>query len=381
MRRTGETARQCSIAPKHALAAALGLVALAGTLSITRAADCPPESQQHLPQAPPPPLNIDKVKDVLLAYQAENYDGDVAAVFAAARAYIEGRAGQVSKPALVLDIDETSLSNWSNLKANNFGFIADGACDRFVQCGESQRRGGGFHHRPPRQGTADDAVESRPRRVRRLGQARHPPRRRPTSHGRSLQDRGTSQARAGRLHDHRDRRRPAERSRRRFRRVHVQGAKSFLLYSVTSDRNTLVMAAIPPCRRQARLELVRRAAIALEVGVLEKAPGLFETLLIAQDVALVGVLRGRKFQRHGVELLAALLENVASDIGAQERRDVWIIIYEGLVRGNEERARRIVAVLRILDVFHECKIRIIERLELLEADLGRRNRNRSPWQA
>jgi acid phosphatase len=114
----------------RALATALGLVVLAGTLSITRAADCPPEPQQHLPQAPPPPLNIDKVKDVLLAYQAENYDADVAAVFAAARAYIEGRAGQVSKPVLVLDIDETSLSNWSNLKANNFGFIADGACDR-----------------------------------------------------------------------------------------------------------------------------------------------------------------------------------------------------------------------------------------------------------
>jgi acid phosphatase len=30
----------------------------------------------------------------------------------------------------VLDIDETSLSNWANIKANNFGFIADGACDR-----------------------------------------------------------------------------------------------------------------------------------------------------------------------------------------------------------------------------------------------------------
>lgn len=121
---------RATVGRKRALAAALGLVALAGTLSITRAADCPPEPQQHLPQAPPPPLNIDKIKDVLLAYQAENYDADVAAVFAAARAYIEGRAGQVSKPALVLDIDETSLSNWSNLKANNFGFIADGACDR-----------------------------------------------------------------------------------------------------------------------------------------------------------------------------------------------------------------------------------------------------------
>ena len=129
MRRTREKVRQSTIGCKRALATALGLVVLAGTLSITRAADCPPEPQQHLPQAPPPPLNIDKVKDVLLAYQAENYDGDVAAVFAAARAYIEGRAGEVSKPALVLDIDETSLSNWANIKANNFGFIADGACD------------------------------------------------------------------------------------------------------------------------------------------------------------------------------------------------------------------------------------------------------------
>ena len=92
--------------------------------------DCPPQTQVRLPQAPPPPLNIDKVKEVLLAYQAGDYDGDVAAVFAAARAYVEGRAGAVSKAALVLDIDETSLSNWANLKANNFGFIADGACDR-----------------------------------------------------------------------------------------------------------------------------------------------------------------------------------------------------------------------------------------------------------
>jgi len=130
MHRRKEKARQFAVGCKHALAAALGLVALAGTVSITRAADCPPEPQQHLPQAPPPPLNIDKVKDVLLAYQAENYDGDIAAVFAAARAYVEGRAGQVSKPALVLDIDETSLSNWANIKANNFGFIRDGACDR-----------------------------------------------------------------------------------------------------------------------------------------------------------------------------------------------------------------------------------------------------------
>jgi acid phosphatase len=130
MRRTKEKARQFAVGRKHVLATALGLVALAGTLSITRVAACPPETQVRIPLAPEGSLNIDKIKEVLLAYQAENYDGDVAAVFAAARAYVEGRAGEVNKPALVLDIDETSLSNWANIKANNFGLILDGACDR-----------------------------------------------------------------------------------------------------------------------------------------------------------------------------------------------------------------------------------------------------------
>jgi len=110
--------------------AAVLAVLLCGAPDVANASDCPPETQLRVPQAPPPPLNIDKVKEVLLAYQAGDYDGDVAAVFAAARAYVEGRAGAVSKPALVLDIDETSLSNWANIKANNFGFIRDGACDR-----------------------------------------------------------------------------------------------------------------------------------------------------------------------------------------------------------------------------------------------------------
>jgi hypothetical protein len=124
-----EKAQRFTIRLKHAFAAALCCAALVGAPSAMRAAGCPPEPQLHIPQPPPPPLNIDKVKEVLLAYQAENYDGDVAAVFATARAYVEQRAGRVSKPALVLDIDETSLSNWPNIKANNFGFIRDGACD------------------------------------------------------------------------------------------------------------------------------------------------------------------------------------------------------------------------------------------------------------
>jgi predicted secreted acid phosphatase len=115
---------------KRTVAIAIGAVALAGTADISGAADCPIPTQVRVPQTPAPPLNIDKVKQVLLAYQAKDYDGDVAAVFADARAFVERRGGEVSKPAIVLDIDETSLSNWANIKANNFGFIRDGACDR-----------------------------------------------------------------------------------------------------------------------------------------------------------------------------------------------------------------------------------------------------------
>jgi acid phosphatase len=38
------------------------------------------------------------------------------------------RAGEVKRPAVVLDIDETSLSNWDNIKADDYGFIEGGAC-------------------------------------------------------------------------------------------------------------------------------------------------------------------------------------------------------------------------------------------------------------
>jgi hypothetical protein len=122
---------------KHALAAASCLFLLTGPPSPTGAADCPPATHVRIPRAPPPPLNMDKIREVLLAYHATDYDGDVAAVFATARAYVEGRAGQVSKPALVLDIDETSVSNWMNIKANQFGFFLEGPCDRLPEgpCG------------------------------------------------------------------------------------------------------------------------------------------------------------------------------------------------------------------------------------------------------
>jgi hypothetical protein len=118
-----EEARPFMIGLKPALAAALCFSVVTGMPRAMRAADCPPDAQVRIPQAPAAPLNIDRVKELLLAYKSGDYDDDVASVFTAARAHVEQRASQVTRPALVLDIDETSLSNWANINANNFGFI------------------------------------------------------------------------------------------------------------------------------------------------------------------------------------------------------------------------------------------------------------------
>ena len=53
----------------------------------------------------------------------------MAAIFAVAQDYVGRRAGEVKNPAVVLDIDETSLSNWPNIAANDLGFIGKGRCD------------------------------------------------------------------------------------------------------------------------------------------------------------------------------------------------------------------------------------------------------------
>src|SRR5262245_31693934 len=57
------------------------------------------------------------------------YDRDFARVAGEARAYLERRAKAVARPAIVLDIDETSLSNWPAYKANGWGRVVNGPCD------------------------------------------------------------------------------------------------------------------------------------------------------------------------------------------------------------------------------------------------------------
>ena len=125
----------------------VALLAAAAPASI-RAAECP--TDQIVPRIPAARkpfddakayTNIDILKSQLKEYkegrdgEPGNYDEDIKQVFDRALAYVQRRVAESKQPgaedkplAIVLDIDETSLSNWPNLKANNFGFIKGGPC-------------------------------------------------------------------------------------------------------------------------------------------------------------------------------------------------------------------------------------------------------------
>jgi acid phosphatase len=61
------------------------------------------------------PENIDRFKKGLLYYLCTAYDVDVVQVLNKAQKWIAARAPQVKNPAVVLDIDETSLLNWPRI--------------------------------------------------------------------------------------------------------------------------------------------------------------------------------------------------------------------------------------------------------------------------
>ena len=70
------------------------------------------------------PLNVGQLKLQIYHYACSGaYDSELDKVLSDARSYLEKRAGEVSKPALVLDIDETSLSNLPQELAVDFGYI------------------------------------------------------------------------------------------------------------------------------------------------------------------------------------------------------------------------------------------------------------------
>jgi len=75
------------------------------------------------------PRNLGDLKLQINEYERSGrYQHDVAAVLNSAEVYVLRRARLVRKPAIVLDIDETSLSNWRQIEANDYGRIANGPC-------------------------------------------------------------------------------------------------------------------------------------------------------------------------------------------------------------------------------------------------------------
>jgi predicted secreted acid phosphatase len=108
---------------------------------------CRPEDQaNHTLDAPaadrPGIYNIGQLKSKLRDYRyCGQYDQDVTASLQEAEDYIAKHAADpdTRKPAVVLDIDETSLSNWLEIEADDFGFIAAGGCDlqTGVACGDT----------------------------------------------------------------------------------------------------------------------------------------------------------------------------------------------------------------------------------------------------
>jgi acid phosphatase len=111
------------------VASAIAALSLAPSPAGAAAETCPAPVPNHIPAVPPPPLNLGPIKDLLREYHQKFYDADVAAVFESAQKFIEQGTSEAKRPALVLDIDETSLTNWPNLQADDFGFVADGTCD------------------------------------------------------------------------------------------------------------------------------------------------------------------------------------------------------------------------------------------------------------
>lgn len=81
------------------------------------------------PRATPVPDLVGARKQVEVYLESGRYEADVAVVTRAAQTYLERRAGQVPRPAAVLDIDETALSNWPAYRANGWGRITGGGCD------------------------------------------------------------------------------------------------------------------------------------------------------------------------------------------------------------------------------------------------------------
>src|SRR5262249_2265791 len=90
----------------------------------------PPSTPPQTPVARTPVLPLYEVQRQVEEYiRSGQYDADSASVVAQARSWLEERSKTAVRPAIVLDIDETSLSNWPAYRLNGWARLVNGECD------------------------------------------------------------------------------------------------------------------------------------------------------------------------------------------------------------------------------------------------------------
>lgn len=107
----------------------LHLTVIAFVIVIATALGIHLSAQPHTGTEVRQPANVGDAKTAALTYHDSGaYGRDLARVAGQATHWLEHRARSAMRPALVLDIDETALSNWEVIKLDDFGRPIDGPC-------------------------------------------------------------------------------------------------------------------------------------------------------------------------------------------------------------------------------------------------------------
>jgi len=101
---------------------------VAAAIVLATACTHPPARAKTASNEPVPRL-YDVQRQIEEYISSGRYEADVAAVGTHAEQWLVERAPHVTKPAIVLDIDETSLSNWPAYRLNGWGRVLNGGCD------------------------------------------------------------------------------------------------------------------------------------------------------------------------------------------------------------------------------------------------------------
>ena len=88
-----------------------------------------PAPSTRVASSAPVPRLFDVQEAIDTYIRSGRYEADVAAVAGEAERWLVERAPHVIRPAIVLDIDETSLSNWPAYRLNGWGRVLHGGCD------------------------------------------------------------------------------------------------------------------------------------------------------------------------------------------------------------------------------------------------------------